>query len=228
MGHNPTKHTMLAAVICCLSVLCTTSLASFGMDLAAAYDNDVVRLNTGCLLFHEFFAALAVLVSIVYYAIVKFSLLAMGAVLMTPPKKHPIYYADELSPTPSEKDDDEIVSVSSSSSDECIPSTAPRSDSIEEVGNEMVVSPKKEWVKEKFNAVKIWTNIYGLSVGIYCLVYSLMLPNELSAFVFCVSMLIASIYEWVVPCMNGHLGKGDRCKQCIGLMCIVEASDGRV
>jgi hypothetical protein len=36
-------------------------------------------------------------------------------------------------------------------------------------------------------------------------VYSLMLPNELSAFVFCVAALAASIYEWFVPCMDLYL-----------------------
>jgi hypothetical protein len=99
---------MLSAVICCVSVLCKASLASFGMDMAAihmlpssskmfvgagigamvtttasAAHEDVVRLSSGCLLFHEFLAAIAVLVSILYYAIVKASLMAMGAVIMS-------------------------------------------------------------------------------------------------------------------------------------------------
>lgn len=330
---------MLAAVICCMSVLCTASLASFGMDMAAvvstsslqgsrisssssssgSINEDVMRLSSGCLLFHEFFAAVAILVSIAYYAVVKASLLAMGAVIMKPPKPHPAYYSG---------DDNDLFSSSSSPSDGSASSSAPASShspsedeqpqhedgdnaqpaaaapkqdtiipmeeapasnvtmcsttsstssddddehaNLEEfeaqqpsaaaaaastgshnnTGNEhgievteVVVdaasSPRRKkpsknattyvrlppplpqqsssssipWPtkrsshhnRERFSAVKIWTNIYGLSIGIYCLVYSLMLPNELSAFVFCVATLMASIYEWAVPCMRAHL-----------------------
>jgi hypothetical protein len=380
---------MLSAVICCISVLCTASLASFGMDMAAvmhrtsltsshvstvygssdsminsmvvvgAGDEDVVRLGSGCLLFHEFFAAVAVLVSILYYAIVKASLMAMGAVIMTPPNPHPVYAHDELSPLSS--DGEESSSCCSSLDGKCMPrpaaaaavqdsvsstsiteqkedelrtgyaeeepSAADVSDVIDKStlqqdknefeisvlpdersvrgaqkdtskknrkmlernsydeddemsvrqaqkdtskknrkmlernsydeddemsvrqaqkdtskknrkmleqnsydeddayddnlllsqeeystplddGNEDAGESKGNSVdtrQEKFSAIKIWTNIYGLSIGIYCLVYSLMLPNELSAFVFCVAALAASIYEWFVPCMDLYL-----------------------
>ena len=379
---------MLAAVICCVSVLCTTSLASFGMDMAssarmgqhgissmgiasigagksgAAFvgssaDEDVVRLGSGCLLFHEFFAALAVLVSILYYAIVKASLMAMGAVIMTPPKPHPIYSKDELEScpsSPSQSGDDlfspDVLSPSSASSsqppsddeygeeemdvlqharrqgdedacdsadvgssrivgsvpgaadagrsrivgsvsgaadagssriagcvsgaadagssrlvgsvsgaadadgapaDSCAvdleagginqrgaptrPSTDPsrsgsrrdkrRGGSLSGRGGESAafgarrklkeaasqpharIRPSSHAAGERFSAIKIWTNIYGLSIGIYCLVYSLMLPNELSAFVFCAATLAASIHEWVVPCMGIYMRDDD-------------------
>jgi hypothetical protein len=265
---------MLAAVICCLSVLCTVSLASFGMDMAAVagpsvfpqQQDDVIRLSTGCLLFHEFFAALAVLVSIGYYIIVKGSLMAMGAVIMTPPKPHPIYYRDELSPDTSEGEEEEGVGKRGDPAEEkrtteeicevSSPSSSPSSLSHEQEldkglldDGEMVVvfdesSPphtreEEHWRKtaqkkvksaelplnglrgwhsrERFNAVKIWSNIYGLSIGIYCLVYSLMMPNELSAFVFCTAMLLASIHEWVVPCIKAHLNhEGDGYGSIVG------------
>jgi hypothetical protein len=358
---------MLSAVICCISVLCTASLASFGMDMAAvmhgtslpsshmstvygsgsmingmvvvgAGDEDVVRLGSGCLLFHEFFAAIAVLVSILYYAIVKASLMAMGAVIMTPPKPHPVYAHDELSPLSSDHDDASLCCSSASSLDgRCVlqptaaaasaavqdsssssiaiteqkgdelrtglsvgeePSTVDKSDLVDDLALqqdnkeiEISVLPSERSARaqkndtskktrrippeqnsydersvraqkndtskktrrippeqnsddedddyddnlllsqeeysmplddgredaggsngnsvdtrpEKFSAIKIWTNIYGLSIGIYCLVYSLMLPNELSAFVFCVAALAASIYEWFVPCVDLYL-----------------------
>jgi hypothetical protein len=292
---------MLAAVICFLSVLCTASLASYGMDVAAVTNHslphfhapaattsgkhdDVIRLSTGCLVFHEFFAALAVLVSIAYYAVVKASLLAMGAVIMTPPRPHPVYYQDELSLSDTESEDyEECVQEEAleckekgdaflNTSDPSLGEDAAASDSaleregIQEIEMEVVydaascpvqqqqhahaqiqgdsavargmkigkhkagrtkcgrnalrknvrqeregaAAPSLEVVKssERFNSLKIWTNIYGLSIGIYCLVYSLMLPNELSTFVFCTSMLLASVYEWIVPCMQAHLQSG--------------------
>ncbi len=277
-----------------------------GMVVVGAGDEDVVRLGSGCLLFHEFFAAIAVLVSILYYAIVKASLMAMGAVIMTPPKPHPVYAHDELSSQSS--DDEEASSCGSSLDGKCMPrpvaaqdssssssssiaiteqkcdelrtglsageepSTVDKSDLVDDLALqqdnkefEISVLPsersaraqKKDTSKktrripseqksddedgeyddnlllsqeeysmpfddrkedaggsngnsvdtrpEKFSAIKIWTNIYGLSIGIYCLVYSLMLPNELSAFVFCVAALAASIYEWFVPCVDLYL-----------------------
>jgi hypothetical protein len=230
-----------------------------------------------------------VLVSIAYYAVVKASLLAMGAVIMTPLRPHPVYYEDELSLSDTESEDyEECVQAaegdqrnergdsflntnnpSPADSEPPIPASdsAPEREDLQEI--EMVVvydaascpvqqqhqrthaqnhgsgssvargmkigrhragrnkfgrsaqrmnvhqdrasaAPSVDAVKssERFNSLKIWTNIYGLSIGIYCLVYSLMLPNELSAFVFCTSMLLASVYEWIVPCIQAHLQSG--------------------
>ncbi len=385
---HTSKHThalMLAAVICFVSVLSTASLASFGMDAASisssllgpmpksiesAADEDVVRISDDqCHLFHAFFASAAILVAILYYAIVKGTLMAMGAVIMAPPKPHPLYCHDdddndELSGSegrvsdndeqgvlPSDNDDCEeqtdthhhnnnhdrassnsTLSLSASSDEEeeygpyqvetpsvggatattaadeskvaiqsneiemreivtrgaaalegnqqalfrstntanppntiviihhqAAPaatsessnnnnkhqqhrragSTIPRSDSnvgamfeIEEVAEDITNSgaPRGKHankkhrstattaptvkptattgtISERFNAVKIWTNIYGLSMGIYCLVYSLLLPNELSAFVFSVVALVAGVHDVVIPCMHVYLNE---------------------
>ncbi len=50
---------------------------------------------------------------------------------------------------------------------------------------------------ERFTFCKVWTNVYGLSIGIFCIVYSLLLPNELSSFVFCTCLWVAGIYECI-------------------------------
>jgi len=364
---------MLAAVICFVSVLCTASLASFGMDAAtialtrgssspdssqhgssveSAADEDIVRISDDrCLLFHAFFASAAILVAVLYYAIVKFTLMAMGAVIMAPPKPHPLYGNEDsdvssssyksdcgsstdgkLSPGgrnsedddgnnssstlslstsngskeededfgpyqvrscggDDESDQDDISSATemreivtrgaaaleksnsqddderplgnrSSSSNTIViihqsesqvegsregrhkvaerhvlrlPSTIPRSDrnmGLFEIEEEVVNAPATGTPKaskrcggatqnksksvvvalppphpgsERFNALKIWTNIYGLSVGIYCLVYSLLLPNELSAFVFSVAALVAGVHDVIIPCIHDYL-----------------------
>lgn len=338
---------MLAAVVCFVSVLCTASLASFGMDAAAIANRseaagdseDIVRVSDNrCLLFHEFFAAVAILVAILYYAIVKLTLMAMGAVTMRPPIPHPLYDDSSNDDSDNEKDcttssrqhmamsdaanngksgdlsdssNSTLSSLSpssssssgssSSSSDhddaagekavdetefgpylepnaasaegcqlpvaqlematslkespssaslfvaqlempaslEQSPSPsaslldrsreAPSPDSMCEI--EVHAAPRRDERKradrttrtidpyyrhtqgsngrggrsERFNAVKIWTNIYGLSIGIYCLVYSLLMPNELSAYVFCVASLLAGVHETLIPCMRQYL-----------------------
>jgi hypothetical protein len=72
------------------------SLNSSGSG-AVVHGEDVYRKadNSDCLMFNEFFAAAAILVSIVYYAVVKLSLMAMGAVVMLPPVPHPSYQGSE-------------------------------------------------------------------------------------------------------------------------------------
>jgi hypothetical protein len=57
----------------------------------------------------------------------------------------------------------------------------------------------------RMSALKVWTNIYGLSIGVYCLVYSLLFPNELSAFVFCVSTLAISLQQVLSPCISAYV-----------------------
>ena len=339
------------------------SLNSSGSG-AVVHGEDVYRKadNSDCLMFNEFFAAAAILVSIVYYAVVKLSLMAMGAVVMLPPVPHPSYQGSEddedgeITNSSGEEDygddADDAIARSSSSATSCTSSDPGEDDAecsngkgfghsmavrkegatydsatespnvfcIEDVvdgsaqeaerltvqafeheggtGEEEkkgsrpkhsrdeqgesacadssggigpciihVSSPSppsrphspsslsslsssmSEWVAydekdgacklhrkgkgglnhdgtlsaakgpsqrhrkkkkasprgEKFNAIKIWTNIYGLSLGIYCLVYSLLQPNELSAFVFCVAMLLCGVCEAAVPCMQHYI-----------------------
>ena len=292
---------MLAAVVCFVSVLSTTSLASFGLDAATirkvvssrtvimtGADEDIVRIEDrkGCLLFPQLFAAAAVLVCIVYYAIVKLTLLGMGAVVMRPPKPHPMYAAD----------DDTAVEVLSADADGSNSSAfsvsegeeegvdvelkeyleehvevaehgapqqqqqqqvvmgmsktaiAPSSDCLddeideEEVGTSMI-PPLVQERQERFSSLKIWTNIYGLSLGIYCLVYSLLLPNELSAFVFCAATLLAGVHETAVPCLmhywndcddyvgtqkrrrtRRHFVLTQKIKRCVGWICLFPSS----
>ena len=283
------QKSMLPAVICLVSVICTASLALFGMDSASPYAQgtghkieDVSRdpatfPSAPCFaMFKEFFAALAVLVCIAYYAVVKCSLLAMGAVLMDPPRPHPLYEEEdgfvgsEMTtvttdhPDPQASEDDVgndtfsvLSSLSSSSS-----SIATNDGENQQVGAgegerssgydaRIATSPRHQQPVddtrrgERFNAVKIWTNIYGLSIGIYCLVYSLLMPSELSAFVFCVSSLVASLHEFLVPCIEAYLyedayyhelgglkhkragGRSSRTKavkRCLGWLCILQDS----
>lgn len=310
---------MLPAVVCFVSVLCTASLASFGMDAAASItlntkktvmtsaDEDVVRMVTDdessvevCLMFHELFAAVAILVSIVYYAVVKLTLMGMGAVIMAPPNPHPLYHSDDdefCESSDEEKKSDGTFSVSSSSaSDQSMQeevvvydasavdnnntdemalvvhtaaeqkasSSFPASDEIEVEEEEEEVPPspspptankekrhhhhhlpqrsEKKGEGERFNSVKIWTNVYGLSIGIYCLVYSLLLPNELSAFVFCIVSLLAGVHEALTPCLQMILAEEEyemvgetnrkrkvknwhrQAKRCLGWLCLFQSS----
>lgn len=52
-------------------------------------------------------------------------------------------------------------------------------------------------MQERFTFLKVWTNVYGLAVGIFCIVYSLLLPTEMSSFVFCSCLWAAGLYECV-------------------------------
>jgi hypothetical protein len=64
-------------------------------------------------------------------------------------------------------------------------------------------SRKKE--NERFTSIKVWTNVYGLAVGMFCIVYSLLLPNELSSFTFCTCLWVAATYECAVQSRAYHL-----------------------
>lgn len=332
-----TTKIMLPAVICFMSVLCTASLSSFGMDAAAiamhykkgtatvisSADEDIVRGSSkddsSCVMFHELFAAVAILVSIAYYAVVKLSLVAMGAVIMTPPNPHPLYRGNEMAgegsedySSSSEKSESTDTFSMSSSNDENeenqeqleeekheqhIPQATgteaelcmvvvhtgntsspqqhhqqqrrrarmepfPSSDEIHEIEEEEEDEEEQEVVfsataehwkgvsrkrrtavsqeqlqkqknteegstdtKERFSSLKIWTNVYGLSVGIYCLVYSLLLPNELSAFVFCCASLLAGIHETLMPCI--HIYLRDEAEEDEYEMLLLGREDGR-
>ena len=59
---------------------------------------------------------------------------------------------------------------------------------------------------ERFTFFKVWTNVYGLAVGMFCIVYSLLLPNELSSFVFCSCLWAVGLYE----CVSKH----STCQSC--------------
>ena len=214
--------------------------------------------GSGCQMFNELFAAVAILVSIVYYAVVKVTLMAMGAVIMSPPHPHPIYAKDDdceaATTSPDEEQEDEdakstgTFSISSDENKEGVELQEvtvqkksehcfPASDEIQEVeeegekregeerksrqkrkdGMRKSLSPPPERQQqtkstgERFSSLKIWTNVYGLSIGIYCLVYSLLLPNELSAFVFCLASLAAGVHEAMTPCLQQELlgGSGE-------------------
>lgn len=252
---------MLPAVICFVSVLCTTSLASFGMDAAAvamsAQQEDIVRVSDGCLLFNELFAAVAILVCILYYAVVKVTLMAMGAVIMAPPDPHPLYNSEE------DEEEEEAASPGTFSASSGEPDAGEEHSEIKPVfppSDAMEDEPALERPAEaprggeRFSSVKIWTNVYGLSVGIYCLVYSLLLPNELSAFVFCAVSLAAGVHESLTPCLELYLREdkyemlGDssrtkkrrrrawlsskagcmrQAKRCLGWLCLFQSSVAR-
>lgn len=61
------------------------------------------------------------------------------------------------------------------------------------------IVPQKQQPKdtERFTFLKVWTNVYGLAVGMFCVVYSLLLPNELSGFTFCICLWVVGVYECV-------------------------------
>jgi hypothetical protein len=60
---------------------------------------------------------------------------------------------------------------------------------------EIVLEQNPSKKAEKFTFLKVWTNVYGLAVGMFCIVYSLLLPNELSGFVFCACLWAAGVFE---------------------------------
>lgn len=60
---------------------------------------------------------------------------------------------------------------------------------------------------ERFTFLKVWTNVYGLAVGMFCIVYSLLLPNELSGFTFCSCLWMVGVYECVQ--MSGMMNGGN-------------------
>jgi hypothetical protein len=41
---------------------------------------------------------------------------------------------------------------------------------------------------EKFSTLKVWTNVYRLAVGTFCMVHRLTLPNEISNTIFCLCL----------------------------------------
>ena len=50
-------------------------------------------------------------------------------------------------------------------------------------------------VKERYSACKIWTNLYGLALGTFCIVYSLLLATELGSFTFCFCLWLESFRQ---------------------------------
>ena len=90
--------------------------------------------------------------------------------------------------------------------------------------------PKKQQPAEKYTSIKVWTNVYGLALGMFCIVYSLLLPNELSSFTFCMCLWIAGTYEcisksgnnsWLRTCCLRETKKRPGCsKKRRGRFCI--------
>lgn len=70
--------------------------------------------------------------------------------------------------------------------------------------------PNKRRRSERFTFLKVWTNVYGLALGMFCVVYSLLLPNELSSFTFCICLWLAGAFECMHLCRSSSKKRGRR------------------
>ena len=271
---------MITTVVCCICVMCTAVLATYGMGIGDkggrnAEKQLLVLQPPMCIAFFLAFTSSCILISTMYYMIIKVSILAMNA-LMSARRRfsgshghHPRQMeCDDLSsissfsssyshrsPFSSDSDDDDVEKKKvpkkeSSSNITVLAATAPKehhendrlsqwsfSDEEERPIEEKQEKPNEEEVceiatvahpppseeifeheeedseeekrqqtkrnakrttvqaNERFTSVKVWTNVYGLALGMFCIVYSLLLPNELSSFTFCVCLWLAATYE---------------------------------
>ena len=205
---------MIVTVVCCFSVVCTAIMAAYG-----------ISPKPPCLAFSLSFASLSILVSAVYYIIIKLSLVAMGAVLSGSIRQRiyarqhhfePINSAPQSCPrSDHDMNDDEYLSPWSFSSDD-------DDDHAEEEHLDMISKeaqqPAPPQKHERYSTFKVWTNVYGLAVGTFCIVHSLLLPSEAGGTVFCLCLWLESLREctcstnsrkkkkfsgrWGIPCLS--------------------------
>lgn len=216
---------MIITVICCFSVVCTAVLATYGISTKPP----------DCMAFSMAFASLSILVSAVYYVIVKVSLVAMGTVLHRDARGRgssrqrrqmgtrirQLILIDrsqfqKVSTTPQDlssaqhgvpKGNEEDIGSNSpwsfSSSDSEIQldnSSLPQNDNEinEDASAEhktLFVQPCVKQHEERYLTLKVWTNIYGLAVGVFCVVHSLLLSSDLGSAVFCICLWLESLGE---------------------------------
>ena len=230
---------MIVTVVCCFSVVCTAVLATYGISSKPPQHE--------CLAFSLAFASLSILISAVYYLIIKVSWLAIGAVLMQhdtsmsdPPARRKrstimrqlilvdrskfkkIAASEEdadfsfqqqsnTSIAGKVDDDDDAKSLSPwsfSSTSDCSPCSkgSPRERcEIPVAENELGETDSVEFqqpstVTERYSTLKVWTNVYGLAVGTFCIVHSLLLASELGSSVFCFCLWLESLRECRCKC----------------------------
>lgn len=241
---------MLATLVCCICIMCTAVLATYGMSLSSSLSSGHYHEVPACVPFFLIFASCSLLIGAAYYLTVRVSIAAMEALMFdgkglwtiigTSEEEEDEYgeewengSAAHMQNTHSQNTaDNEEGSVSpwsfsssSSSSSSCGGDTenekkddaAAEEAEIEEEAKEEELPKNKKHKEanknaiktaaaalERFTFVKVWTNVYGLAVGIFCIVYSLLLPNELSAFTFCSCLWMVGTYECVASTRGGQ------------------------
>lgn len=104
-----------------------------------------------------------------------------------------------ISPWSFSSDDDEDTNskaaAQDSNKDDDASCCSGYSSSSEMFDVELAAPPHQQGMGERFTFWKVWTNVYGLALGMFCIVYSLLLPNELSGFTFCTCLWMAGVYE---------------------------------
>lgn len=216
---------MIVTVVCCFSVVCTAVLATYG-----------IAADPPCLAFSLSYASLSILVSALYYIIVKVSLAAMGAVLDASSgkrqKPEPVFAIfnrhkfNSLPPQENEEssrvpESDEIQydeedagspwSFSSASSSCSVDDDElahdhdnDESDEVQDGQQKTVNIVTSKLGEERYSTLKIWTNVYGLAVGVFCIVHSLLLASELSNSIFCFCLWAESMRELFSMCKKKH------------------------
>lgn len=194
---------MITTLICCFCIVCTAVISTYG---AAA--------RPSCIAFSLAFSSGSLLISAVYYAIIKVTLLAMGTVLelkkgricmranrhnfIPVPKNQS---SDEMpppqQPIDGKEQEQEIVeeeewSFSDSDDDG---DSYDQEKHCEPYDPRNVAAAEAASPVERFSTIKVWTNVYGLALGTFCMVHSLMLPNELSNTVFCICLWLEGSLE---------------------------------
>jgi hypothetical protein len=176
---------MITTLICCFCIVCTAVISTYGTAARAS-----------CVEFSLAFSSGSLLISAIYYATIKMTLLAMGTVLELKRGRISIHANrqrfERVSGTQLEESAADSFSSWSFSDDDNdldldIEIHADKQEKVEEVAP-AVSSVKASPPAEKFSTLKVWTNVYGLAVGTFCMVHSLTLPNEISNTIFCLCL----------------------------------------
>ena len=219
---------MIITVVCCFSVVCTAVLSTYGIS--------TTRPPSPCLAFSLAFASTAILVSAVYYLVIKVSVMAMGVVIdadpvassrkrrgfvdrskfeRVPPSDEEISeayepyrhgaFCSEIEDQDDCKHGDahDIESISPwsfSSDDDGDENSAHKTDHDKNTKGEIAAEVVQAAQAEKYSTLKIWTNVYGLAVGIFCIVHSLLLASDLGSCIFCLCLWVESLRECTCYC----------------------------
>jgi hypothetical protein len=199
---------MITTIVCCFCVVCTAVVATYSTAARAP-----------CILFSFAFSSGSLLVSAVYYAIIKMTLLAMGTVLEMKKGRISIHAnrrrfqrvplnnnapsvpqqeAGQRQKNDEEEMDNESFSSWSFSDNDDEEDSENPDETVIHLEEPLPRQQQPSQV-ERFSALKVWTNVYGLAVGVFCMVHSLTLPSELGNTVFCLCLWVEGSLELFKP-----------------------------
>lgn len=153
-------------------ILATLSMASVLMFTASFRS----RVSSGCYTLHLFTCSCAILMFLGYYLLAKG---VRGFLLVVAKRRRAGFFSR----------------------------APPRSYCMEKYGSELEgeeleldleeLQPRSSHSEETFDGSKVWSNVYGLGFGIFCMVYCMQVPSRLCTSTLCTTLWLISTEEYL-------------------------------